>query len=441
MYKRHFGIKLKITAAFSLIFILLSFCFNLYCYKQIRSLIISDNNSYLLARANALLSKIEISPVIIPLPDNDVSIRVQYHAGSKPITLFESPGIKKIKTPSHTGVSDTLGMRVAYVISNNEENPAELVLARSGKQLQDNLGYLLILLFACSLISVLLAGLIAYILAFYLLQPVQRIINAARLINTNKLRNVIPVKNTNDELQELTETINGMLVRIDESLQQQQNFFASASHELKTPLAIMRAEIEVQLMKPELDEGLSFLMNSQLSEINRLQQVVQEFLLVSQLKSDGILLFKEQVDISLIILKLFNRLRPMFDRKGIQTVISFDQESDGFVINADQDKLIVVLLNILENAIKYAVGETEVKCLVRRSSDQGSIEIIVANTIAAESLPTESIQQAFRRESLTANGAGLGLWLVKEIVALHGGKVQITSSDFRFEIAINLPAC
>lgn len=144
MYRKNFGIKLKITIAFSLIFILLSFSFNLYCYRQIRSLMIADNDAGLLARANALLSKIEISPVIIPLPDNNTDIRVFYHSGSKIITVFESPGIiKKIKTPLKTGVTDTLGMRVAYVVNNNEENPAELILVKSGKHLEDNLRYLL----------------------------------------------------------------------------------------------------------------------------------------------------------------------------------------------------------------------------------------------------------------------------------------------------------
>lgn len=428
------------TIAFSMIFILLSFSFNMYCYKQIKSLMISDNNAYLIARAQTLLEKTELSPVIIPLPDNNTAIRVSYRADGKDITVFQSPGmIKNIKTPQKTGVTDTLGMRVAYVVSSNEENPAGLVLIRSGGQLNNNLHYLLLLLFACSLISVLLAGLIAYILAFYLLQPVQRIINAAKIINTNKLRNVIPVKNTNDELQELTETINTMLVRIDESLQQQQNFFASASHELKTPLAIMRAEIDVQLLNAGLDKDIAALLTSQLSEINRLQQVVQEFLLVSQLKSNGIALYKEPVDISSVILKMFNRLKPLFDQKQLTTKINFDRETDSFIINADHDKLTILLINIIENAIKHAVDKSEINCDIRQSLLNDFIQITVSNTIDKESFPTIYLQDAFYRGNLNADGAGLGLWLVSEIVKLHGGKLEITSSNFRFEALVGIP--
>jgi len=438
--KRQFGIKLKITAAFSLIFILLSFSFNLYCYRKIRMLMISDNDAYLIARAKTLLDKTEVLPAIIPLPDQNTSIRVLYHSAGKPIVVFQSPGIiKNIRTPAKTGVTDTLGMRVAYVVSNNEDNPAELMLVRSADQLNGNLQYLLLLLFTCSLLSVLLAGLIAYILSFYLLQPVQRIINAAKLINAHKLRDVIPVKKTNDELQELTETINTMLVRIDESLRQQQNFFASASHELKTPLAIMRAEIEVHLSKPGLTPALSNLMESQLTEINRLQQVVQEFLLVSQLKSSGITLHRQQIDLSLVILRLFNRFQTFMQQKELSTDIDFDQDAETFLVIADDDKLNILLMNLIENAIKYAVPGTPISCAVKQSNIKDYITISFKNAINEESFPTENLQNAFHRETIEANGAGIGLWLVKEITNLHNGKFSIESSNFFFEAVVDLP--
>jgi len=438
--RRQFGIKLKITAAFSLIFILLSLSFNLYCYRKIRMLMISDNDAYLLARAQTLLDKTEVLPAIIPLPDNNTSIRVLYHSAGKPVVVFQSPGIiKNIRTPIKTGVTDTLGMRVAYVVNSNEDNPAELVLVRSAEHLNDNLRYLLLLLFACSLLSVLLAGLIAYILSFYLLQPVQRIINAAKLINAHQLRDVIPVKKTNDELQELTETINMMLVRIDESLQQQQNFFASASHELKTPLAIMRAEMEVQLSKPELAPPLANLMESQLAEINRLQQVVQEFLLVSQLKSSGITLHKQQIDLSLVILRLFNRFQPFLQQKDLKSKIDFDQDAETFLIFADDDKLNILLMNLVENAIKYAVPGTIITCSIQQSTLKDHITICFKNTIGEESFPTENLQNAFHREAIDANGAGIGLWLVKEITRLHQGNFRMESSNFSFEAIVDLP--
>lgn len=403
-------------------------------------LMISDNDAYLLARAQTLLDKTEVLPAIIPLPDNNTSIRVLYHYAGKPIIVFQSPGIiKNIHTPTKTGVTDTLGMRVAYVVSSNEDNPAELMLVRSAEHLNSNLRYLLLLLFTCSLLSVLLAGLIAYILSFYLLQPVQRIINAAKLINAHKLRNVIPVKKTNDELQELTETINTMLVRIDESLQQQQNFFASASHELKTPLAIMRAEIEIHLSRPGLTAELSNLMESQLAEINRLQQVVQEFLLVSQLKSSGITLHKQQIDLSLVVLRLFHRFQPFLQQKGLHATIDFDKEAETFLVVADDDKLNILLMNLVENAIKYAAPDTTISCSVRQSTVKDHIAISFKNKIREESFPTENLQNAFHREAIDSNGAGIGLWLVKEITRLHHGNFRMESGKFFFEAIVDLP--
>ena len=438
--KRQFGIKLKITMAFSLIFILLSFAVNLYYYREVRNLLIGDSNKYLLSRANSLLDKTEISPAIIPLPEKGSDIRVFYHSAGKVYVLFESPGIiKKIKIPQRTGVTDTLGMQVAYVTNSSEENPVELMLIRSPARLTANLRFLLLLLFGGSILSVLFAGLTSYILASYLLQPVQRIINAAKKITTNKLRDVIPVNNTNDELQELTETINSMLIRIDESLQQQQNFFASASHELKTPLAIMQAELEVNLKKQDVNTGLSTLLASQLAEINRLQQVVQEFLLVSQLKSGGISLYKEPTDVSALILRLFNRLMPLLVQKGLHTNIDFNKKTESFTINADKDKLWITLMNLVENAIKYGTPESVITCNVGPSADQQYLAISIVNKIKIEGEPTKNLTEAFHQRDAAADGAGLGLWLCDQIICLHGGKLEISSGDFSFTVVALLP--
>ncbi|MDP9080320.1 MAG: HAMP domain-containing histidine kinase [Bacteroidota bacterium] len=440
MVNRRTGIKLKITLAFSLVFILLSFSLNIYSYQRIRQMIISDNNKYLLSRANTLLDKTEVNPVIIPLPDKNTSIRVLDHSGSKKHTVFQSPGvIGSIKTPAKAGVTDTLNMRVAYVISGSDDNPAELMLAVSNEPLSQSLSFLFQLLFISSIISVIVAGLISYLMAGFLLLPIQRIIDAANKITTNKLRDTIPVKNTNDELQELTETINSMLIRIDESLQQQQNFFASASHELKTPLAILKAELEVQLKNPGLSPEIMPLLHSQMDEINRLQEVVQEFLIISQLKSVGLSIHLEQFDLSSLILKSFNRLMPLFRQNGLTPDIKFDQESADYFIIADEDKIRMVLVNLLENVCKYSIGNSIVSCKVKQSSDTNYISVNIINDISAENIPTEKLLEAFYRGDGLQKGAGLGLWLCNEIIKSHGGEMHIQSSSYRFEVSFTLP--
>lgn len=434
------GIKLKITLAFSAVFILLSFLFNVIGYQRIRSMLIDDSNRYLLSRAGSLLDKTEVNPAIIPLPDKNSFIRVLYQAEGKVRVLFESPGIlSRIATPTAPGVTDTLGMRVAYVRSTSEDTPAELVLAFSNDQLEANLRLLLSMLFFSSILSVLISGLVSYILALLLLLPLQRIIHAARHINTNKMRDLIPLNNTRDELHELSVTINEMMLRIDESLQQQQNFFASASHELKTPLAILRTELEVGLRKEGLEDAVHNLLSNQLEEITRLQAIVHEFLAVSELRVGSPSIYHQPFDLSALVVKVFNQLMPLLRQKNLEPVIRFSEESADFILEADQDKLRIVLLNLLENAAKYAVKDTTIFCQVERSDTAEELIVKFINVTEAEKIDTENLRVAFYRSDLIQKGAGLGLWLCNEIIRLHGGRILIMSAHYRFQAEIGLP--
>jgi len=433
------GIKLKITLAFSAVFILLSFLFNIIGYQRIRGMLIADSNRYLLTQAQALLDKTEIDPAIIPLPDKSQFIRVLYRANGNSRVVFETPGVlSRIPTPNATGVKDTLGMRVAYVrgAAGAEDTPPELVLAVTDTQLQHNLRVLLGMLFVSSILSVLISGLVSYLLALILLLPLQRIIHAARNISTNILRDPIPVNGAGDELHELSVTINDMIRRINESLQQQQNFFASASHELKTPLAILRTELEVGLRKQGLEEGLRQLLSNQLEEISRLQEIVNEFLVVSQLRVGSPSIYRQPFDMSVLVVKVFNQLLPLLRQKNLEPIIRFDEEAADFTILADQDKMRIVLLNLLENAAKYGVHNTAITCKVVKTETEMAVRF--TNITTSEKINTENLQVAFYRSDLVQKGAGLGLWLSNEIIRLHGGDIQLSSSNHRFTVTIRL---
>lgn len=437
---RHPGIRLKMTLAFGAVFTLLSLCLNVYSYHKIRQLIIRDNNLYLLARAQSLLDKTEVRPVIIPLPDKYVSLRVYARSASGLRTqLFQSPGdIGRVALPAASGVTDTLGLRVAYVANSSDENPAELMMAVSGEQLGTTLQYLWFLLLLSTLVSVLVSGIVSYWLARFFLLPVQKIIRAANNINTHQLRERVPVTQSNDELQDLAETLNQMLERIDRSLQQQQSFFASASHELKTPLAIMRAELETSLTKTP-DKQLAHFLSSQLAEITRLQNVVQEFLVISQIKEDKLRIQYETFDLSMLSLRVFEQLRQLADLRQVRTALHFDEEADGFFIHADHDKLKIVLINLLENAIKYSRPHTAITCRVGTLSQQSQLEIVMENFTEQAQTDTAMLTQAFFRGEVWQQGSGIGLWLCRQIVDAHGGRMAFRSADHRFSVRVVLP--
>jgi len=294
------------------------------------------------------------------------------------------------------------------------------------------------LLIVRTILSALISALLSYILARILMRPLQRIIHAARNINTNKMRDPIPVNGTRDELHELSVTINEMMRRIDESLQQQQNFFASASHELKTPLAILRTELEVGLRKPGLEEGVRHLLSNQLEEISRLQEVVNEFLVVSQLRVGAPSLYRRPFDLSVLVVKVYNQLLPLLRQKNLEPVIRFDEEAADFVISADEDKIRIVLLNLVENAAKYGVKDTTITCKVERSATTEELTVEIANVMGVETVNTENLQVAFYRSDLIQKGAGLGLWLCNEIIRLHGGRIAVSSGSHLFRVRISL---
>jgi signal transduction histidine kinase len=305
--------------------------------------------------------------------------------------------------------------------------------------LEANLRSLLSLLFVICILSVLISALASYVVARLLLVPLQRIIQAARNITTNKMRDPIPVNGTRDELHELSVTINEMISRIDEAVQQQQNFFGSASHELKTPLAILRTELEVGLRKPGLEEGLRQLLSNQLEEITRLQTIVNEFLVVSQLRVGAPSIYKKPFDLSVLIVKVFNQLLSLLRQKNFEPVIHFDEEVADFIIQADEDKIRIVLLNLLENAAKYGVKDTAIICKVEKPVGVEELTVQFVNTTNEEKVATDHLQVAFYRSDLVQKGAGLGLWLCNEIIRLHHGRIEVTSGHHRFEVTVNLP--
>lgn len=443
MHPVRIGIKIKITLAFSLVFSLLALIFNVDNYQHIRGDLVEDNDRYLLSRASSLLEKTEVNPVIIPLPDKGDYLRVFYHLNGQYRLVFESPGLSgSIHNPLNPGVSDTLGMRMAYVRnsrSNGEDNPAELLLVSSAATLNDRIHALLYRLSVTSLISVMIAGCVSYLLAGILLLPLQRIIETARSMTSNRVHNLIPVRQTRDELQELTETLNAMLTRIGDALRQQQTFFASASHELKTPLAILRAELELNLNQPGVEEDVRRLLWSQLAEIKRLQERVDEFLVISQLKEGSLTLRIIHFDLSACIIRVFNQMLLFLTEKHLTPSVQFDPEADGYSIDADEDKINIVLLNLLENAVKYAVPGTTIVCRIQKPSDHSTILIRMENTIKEESVDTIPLQDAFYRGDRLQRGAGLGLWLCSEITRLHKGQLTLSSGGHQFTAQVEIP--
>jgi signal transduction histidine kinase len=244
------------------------------------------------------------------------------------------------------------------------------------------------------------------------------------------------VRPTHDELQQLGETINDMLGRIAYEQEIQNNFFAAASHELRTPLAILQAETEFKLNNA-IEASEFSLLQSELTEIKRLQQVVEQFLLVSQLKHRGLVLNHQPTDLSDQLLTVFARNAQLAKMQQIQTLLNFSIDVVSFQLNADADKLEVVWQNLLQNAIKHSPKGATVSCDVLPIA--GGLKVVFKNKVVGQLIAVNELTNAFTTNRSVTSGSGLGLWLCRQIIDAHGGNLQLSTAEGMFVAEVSLP--
>lgn len=433
------GLRFKMTLLFCVIFLVINFIFGRIIYHYFRNGYIDNYNKSLFNRAQTLIEKTEINPNVIALPDSGESIRVFYHDNSgEAVTMFQSPGsIAKLEVPYHKGLVDSLELYAVYLKKDNYDGrPVELLLAVSNLSLNKKLSQFSFLMIGLTLISALVSFLSAYFASGWLLKPIRSIASQAAGINTNKLGQRIRSSDTHDELQQLTQTINGMIGRIEEEQQARNHFFAAASHELRTPLANLSAQTELELKSKTAQTDVN-LLNSQLLEITRLQSIVEQFLLISEFENSGILLRRSQTDISDQLLRVFSRNALEASSRGIKPNIHFNEDVKSFVISADAEKLEVVWQNLLQNALKYAPKESIIECWVEQHG--AGLKLGLENSILLEKVDVSELGQPFSKGRSVKSGSGLGLWLCKEIINAHHGVVNIESKDHLFRVTVTLP--
>lgn len=434
------SIRFKITLTFSVTFAGIFMLISIFIYEQVRKIIFEADNKSLLSRAELLLSKTEISPVIIPIPNEDEEIKVQYLKDTLSRTIYASENFPTdhITGKDFSGVIDNTDQRTAIVRKNLDEDDDEVIqlsLIQSNTFLKTQLRSLLYLLILADTISIILAAYLSFILSRLILKPVQSIIRTARTINAGKKIKTIEVSKTGDEIQLLTETLNDMFKRIETGLQQQTNFFASAAHELRTPLSIIRTSIEVNLKNKQLPDTVVVLLQNQLEEINRLNRIVEDFLLVSQLKNPELILRIQSVALDDLTLEIVDKFNGKIKASGLQLVVNFDSRFDNYHINCDPDKISNVIINLLENALKYAVPKSKIHLTVSKdSANQTMFE--VTNKIEKPIENFDKLSQEFYQSDIMKDGYGMGLWISHKIITLHGGQLELTQEKQLFNVKI-----
>lgn len=257
--------------------------------------------------------------------------------------------------------------------------------------------------------------------------PVAAITNAGKEISETNLKVRLPRSGNGDELDRLTEVFNSMIARLDESFSRIREFTLRASHELKTPLTIIRGEIETALNEGSLSDSQRERLLSELDEIDRLAKIVDGLTTLTKADSGLIKLQEEPVRLNELVEDIY--ADGLVLARPSQVEITLGQ-CEPVTLSGDNYRLRQVLLNLVDNAVKHnRPGGTVALSLVTRG---GVVELTVSNTgpgISPEMLPRlfDPFFRGDAAQSRSVEGCGLGLAIVRWIVLAHHGEITLNS--------------
>jgi heavy metal sensor kinase len=292
------------------------------------------------------------------------------------------------------------------------------------------------------LLSTILAFLGGYWLSKRSLSQVGQMTKTARNIGAGTLSERIGRSENGDELDELADTLNQMLGRIESQVLQIQQFTADAAHELRTPLAALRGHAELALSKTRSVEDLRRVLEESLEYFARLSRLTDDLLLLARADAGRLVLQSEAIRLDQIAGDVVDLYAASAAEQGIELGIV---ENHNVWVHGDDARIAQLIGNVLDNAIKYIGKGGHIR--VRIHEENATAQVIVADDgpgIAPEALP-HIFDRFFRadrsRSAATSYGAGLGLAICQSIARLHGGLVEIKSdSDSGTEVTIRLPA-
>jgi signal transduction histidine kinase len=274
-------------------------------------------------------------------------------------------------------------------------------------------------------IALLLTGLGAWLLSWLALRPVNRLRDAMKSVDERALDRRLPTEREALEFRELIASYNSMLARLEAAFNQASRFSADAAHELKTPLTILRGQIERAI--PLAGSGdLQVSLAEMLDEVGRLASISRKLLMLSQADAGRLALLRTRVDLSAML----NERVADTQMLGLTAAIEADIE-DGLLLNADEQLVGQVLNNVLGNAIRYTPpgGRISVKA---RAVPTG-VEVIFRNSVhrlsqAERARFFERFYRGDAARSREADGHGLGLSLSRVIARAHGGELALMPS-------------
>jgi heavy metal sensor kinase len=273
-------------------------------------------------------------------------------------------------------------------------------------------------------IALVLASLAGYVLAGLSLRPVESMRRRAAAISAQTPGERLPVPPTRDELERLGVTLNEMLARLEDGLQRERDFVADAGHELRTPLALLRTELELALRHGGSAEELQEAVRRSSEEVDRLAQLAEDMLLIARSDRGRLPLRIETVEVEELFAAVLSRFQWRAEETGRPVLAN---GPPGVRVRGDRLRLEQALANLVDNAFRYGDGPVR----LTTSTTDGHVELHV--TDGGPGFPPAFLDRAFERFTRSdqvrgRGGAGLGLSIVRAIAQAHSGSAAATNS-------------
>ena len=260
------------------------------------------------------------------------------------------------------------------------------------------------------------------------IKPINEIIDTSNRITKDNLTSRIPLPHNKDELYVLSDTINQLLDRIEKTIEREKSFTSYASHEFRTPLAVLKGTLEVLIRKPRQQEEYEEKVNYCIKEVDRLNHLVDELLILTRYENLKQSLKWENTDIKMIVDESLKYLERNMQQKNMRILTNISSTDIPF--RTDIYLLSTIIHNILSNAIKYSHRDSEIDINVQAEDNTILLEIADKGIgISEEDL--EKVFDKFYRSTDHADikGFGLGLPIVKRYFSLLNIKIQINSKE------------
>ncbi len=272
-----------------------------------------------------------------------------------------------------------------------------------------------------------LATVITVLVALWLsrgaVRPLQKVVDVAAEIQASDLTRRIGARNQAQEVQKLADTFDAMLERLDTAFQEQRNFVMDVSHELRTPLTVLKGNIDVMLMDPSVSREAREQYERMSSEVSRLIRLTSNLLYLASADA-GREPDRRAVELDVVCLEVVRQTRDL--KHDVKVALGTEDE---VTVTGDRDQLKQMVLNLVENAIKYAPAGGKVTLSLSRNGQNADLSVTDTGPgIGPEILPN-IFKRFYRGEQRgIMGGTGLGLAIADRIARSHGGEIRVDST-------------